>query len=184
VTPTHPASESVLGGTLRGVDRDSLTGLANRDLFRKRLLRAVERVRKSPQQRFAVLFLDLDRFKDVNDVFGHILGDELLVQVAGRLEESVRPGDVIARYGGDEFVILLEHISSVNDVLAVSERISVCLARPFPLDGQDVRLAASIGIALSDTGYRTVEEILRDADSAMYRAKEEGERGIGSSIGT
>jgi diguanylate cyclase (GGDEF)-like protein len=173
-TAQRGEGETARAGTSSRADLDSLTGLANRELFRKRLQRAIERIRKRPDDRFAVLFLDLDRFKDVNDAFGHVLGDELLVQAARRLDESVRPGDVLARYGGDEFVILLEDVGSVNDVLAVTERIAERLALPFSLEGQDVRLTASVGIALSDTGYGTVEDLLRDADSAMYRAKEEG----------
>jgi diguanylate cyclase (GGDEF)-like protein/PAS domain S-box-containing protein len=158
-------------------DRDALTGLANRALFNKVLRRAIERVRRNSDLRFAVLFLDLDGFKQVNDSLGHLVGDQLLVSVARRLEEAVRPGDVLVRFGGDEFVILLEYVGGLADVLAVADRIQERLARPFRLDGRDLRISASVGIALSDTGYSTVDEVIRDADSAMYRAKEEGSGG-------
>ncbi len=173
----HRTAEAAVPEPSAPVGHDPLTGLATRELFVKVLRRGIERVRRNPELRFAVLFLDLDGFKEVNDELGHVRGDELLVKVARRLEEAVRPGDVLVRFGGDEFVILLEYVGGMADVVAVAERIQDRLGRRFTVDGRDLEITASIGIALSDTGYSSVEEVIRDADSAMYRAKEEGSGG-------
>lgn len=149
---------------------DALTGLANRSLFIGRLERAIQR----PDVQFAVLFLDLDRFKNINDSLGHGVGDLLLVETARRLERSLRPWDTVARLGGDEFTILLERIQGEHDAVDVAERIQHSLAVPVKLGRHEVFTAASIGIALSASGYQHPDEVLRDADTAMYRAKARG----------
>jgi PAS domain S-box-containing protein len=167
---------------------DPLTGLPNRVLFLDRLGRSIERAKRHGEA-FAVLFLDLDRFKLVNDSLGHHAGDRLLIAIAERLERSVRTADTvarvsgehgtasaagehtIARLGGDEFTILLEGIKHVSDAVRVAERIQENLRYPFVLDGHELFTTASIGIATSETGYDEPEELLRDADTAMYQAK-------------
>jgi diguanylate cyclase (GGDEF)-like protein len=151
---------------------DSLTGLPNRNLLIDRLKLLINRVKRQKDHLFAVIFFDLDRFKIINDSLGHMFGDQLLIAIARRLELCVRPTDTVARFGGDEFVILLDGIEDVNDATRVSERIQNEIKLPFNLDGQgDVFTSASIGIALSNLGYDRPEDILRDADAAMYRAK-------------
>jgi diguanylate cyclase (GGDEF)-like protein len=153
---------------------DALTGLANRALFRDRVSHALERTGREAHA-LAVLFLDLDGFKAVNDSLGHARGDELLVLVAKRLSSCVRPGDTVARLGGDEFAILLEQIDSTADAIATGERVRDVLAAPLVLDGREVLVQGSIGIAATDDGKATAEELLRNADLAMYRAKARGE---------
>jgi diguanylate cyclase (GGDEF)-like protein/PAS domain S-box-containing protein len=153
---------------------DSLTGLPNRALFMDRLGHAVERVKRHEDSVFAVLFIDLDRFKVVNDSLGHMSGDRLLMTTAKRLEHCLRSGDTLARLGGDEFTILLEDIKDINDATNVAQRVQASLTLPFSLSGQEVFITASIGIVLSTTGYERLEDILRDADTAMYRAKAQG----------
>jgi diguanylate cyclase (GGDEF)-like protein/PAS domain S-box-containing protein len=150
---------------------DSLTGLSNRSLLEMRLRQVLERSRREPSLRFAVLFLDLDRFKIVNDSLGHVVGDLLLVEFARRLSACVRPSDTVARLGGDEFIILLEDIREDIDGSRVANRIHDVLVQPFILNGQEVFTTASIGIAPGSPNYRSVEDLLRDADAAMYRAK-------------
>ncbi|NEU76864.1 EAL domain-containing protein [Hassallia byssoidea VB512170] len=150
---------------------DGLTGLANRSLFMEHLERAVEYGKRDRDFQFAVLFVDLDRFKLINDSLGHLLGDKLLIAIVGRLQACVRPTDIIARFGGDEFTILLENLSDVSDTIRVADRIQTELSLPFNLSGQEVFITASIGIALSATGYNQAEDLMRDADIAMYRAK-------------
>jgi diguanylate cyclase (GGDEF)-like protein/PAS domain S-box-containing protein len=154
---------------------DTLTGLPNRALFMNRLQHLFHRARRTPEGLlFAVLYFDLDRFKSVNDGLGHLAGDELLVGIARRLEQHMRPSDTLARLGGDEFTVLLEDISSEADATRVADRIQQELASPFVLSGHELYTSASIGIALSLSGYARPEDMLRDADTAMYRAKAAG----------
>ncbi|HEX6748887.1 MAG TPA: EAL domain-containing protein [Longimicrobium sp.] len=149
---------------------DSLTGLPNRHLFMERLGEALLRF-NAGGHRFAVLFLDLDRFKVVNDSLGHHVGDELLVAVARRLLENVRATDTVARFGGDEFAILLTNLEEANDATMIAERVVQAVSAPVNLSGYEVFTSASIGIALSTLGYDRPEYLLRNADMAMYRAK-------------
>jgi diguanylate cyclase (GGDEF)-like protein/PAS domain S-box-containing protein len=153
---------------------DGLTDLANRTHFHQRLAAAVERSRTDAQQRFAVLFLDLDRFKVVNDSLGHLAGNSLLRDVAQRLCTCVRPGDLVARLGGDEFAILLEHLPDLETGSRLAQRMLDALNRPMMVNGTEVVPSASVGMTFSDLGYRTVDEVLRDADLAMYEAKSRG----------
>jgi diguanylate cyclase (GGDEF)-like protein len=150
---------------------DSLTGLPNRVLFLKRLEQALKRIKLKPDYHFAVLFLDCDRFKLVNDSFGHLVGDELLVAIARRLEASLSPFDTLARFGGDEFTILLENIKDIRMATAVAENILQKLSLPFRLSRHEVFINASIGINWGNPNYEKPEYLLRDADIAMYRAK-------------
>lgn len=154
--------------------QDALTGLPNRVLFMDRLGVAVEHAKQNQDYLFAVLFLDLDRFKIINDSLGHLIGDQLLIAIAHRLKTCLRPIDTVARLGGDEFTILIENIQDVSDAIRVAERVQAELRLPYPIDGQEVYTSASIGIALSNIGYDTPEDVLRDADIAMYQAKSQG----------
>jgi len=153
---------------------DSLTSLPNRALFLDRLQHCLDHSRRKPKAFFAVLFLDLDRFKVINDSLGHGVGDRLLIAIAHRLLSALRPSDTVARLGGDEFVILLEEIHGLPEAVRVADRIQAVLADPFELDGNEVFTSASLGIAFSNTNYRSPEELVRDADTAMYRAKARG----------
>ncbi|HVR97055.1 MAG TPA: EAL domain-containing protein [Thermoanaerobaculia bacterium] len=153
---------------------DGLTGLPNRVLFLDRLASSLARAKRHANHIFAVLFLDLDRFKLVNDSLGHAAGDQLLSEVARRLETCVRLGDTVARLGGDEFAILLEEVGDISDATRVAVRIHQALATPCDLDGRQVFTSVSVGIALSVTGYNVPERVLQDADTAMYRAKRLG----------
>ena len=157
---------------------DSLTDLANRNCFNERLEVAVERSRTDPDTRFAVLFLDLDRFKVINDSLGHIAGNTLLQEIARRLADGVRPGDLVARLGGDEFAVLLEHVNARDDAVLLAQRLLAALSVPMMINGTEVLPGASIGITLSDLGYRNADEVLRDADLAMYAAKAEGRKRV------
>ncbi|MCF2146748.1 EAL domain-containing protein [Desmonostoc muscorum LEGE 12446] len=151
---------------------DALTGLPNRAAFINRLRHAINYSKRHSNYVFAVLFIDLDRFKAINDSFGHLKGDQFLLAIASRLEVCVRSIDTAARLGGDEFTILLEGIQDVSDAIKVAERVEHELRLPFELDGQEIFTTASIGIALSSTvDYQQPEDVLRDADTAMYRAK-------------
>jgi diguanylate cyclase (GGDEF)-like protein/PAS domain S-box-containing protein len=153
---------------------DALTELPNRALFMDRLCRALESSRRRPDNGFAVLFLDLDRFKVINDSLGHTFGDQLLLSVAQRLALSVRASDTVARLGGDEFTVLLEDLEQMTEAVRTAQRIQESLAAPFRIDDHEVFTSVSIGIALSATRYANAEEVLRDADIAMYRAKSRG----------
>jgi len=153
---------------------DGLTGLANRTLFMDHLQQTIKRGKRRDSRNYAVLFLDLDRFKIVNDSLGHAEGDNLLKEAARRLEECLRFGDLLARLGGDEFTILLDELNDINDAILIAERIQNDLKVPFILGGREVFISASIGIALSTIGHNRAEDMLRDADIAMYRAKAKG----------
>lgn len=153
---------------------DQLTGLPNRTLFIDRLKQAFEQAQRQDNYLFAVLFLDLDRFKVINDSLGHLQGDQLLREIAERLKACLRVTDTAARLGGDEFTILLEKLKDTNDALCISNRIQQVLSLPFNLDGQEVFTSASIGIAFSEISYDKPEDLLRDADTAMYHAKSQG----------
>ena len=150
---------------------DSLTDLPNRHLFMDRLGQTLRRTRRRRKRKVAVLFMDLDNFKVVNDSLGHELGDELLVAVVERLRGSLRPEDTLARFGGDEFTVLIEDVESPEDVVRVAERILEGLREPFVIHERELFVSASVGIALSNARQESPEELLRNADVAMYRAK-------------
>jgi diguanylate cyclase (GGDEF)-like protein/PAS domain S-box-containing protein len=152
---------------------DGLTGLPNRALFMDRLQRAME-MRRRHDALFAVLFLDLDRFKVVNDSLGHTFGDELLVGVAQRLTSMLRASDTVARLGGDEFAMLIEAIERDTDAVRAAQRVQDAVSAPFRIGAHDIYTTVSIGIALSSSGHQRPEDVLRDADIAMYRAKARG----------
>jgi diguanylate cyclase (GGDEF)-like protein/PAS domain S-box-containing protein len=153
---------------------DGLTNLANRSRFNECLLQALENHRADPNRHFAVMYLDFDRFKLINDSLGHSAGDEFLLKVARRIQEHVRPSDVLARLGGDEFAVLTEHVGNTHHAIALAERLQQVLRKPLQVAGKEISTSASIGITFSDVGYRTPEEVLRDADLAMYKAKAKG----------
>ncbi len=153
---------------------DTLTDLPNRVSFMDHLRQAVERGASNEHARFAVLFLDLDRFKVINDSLGHAVGDKLLIAIAERLTVCVRPGDVVARLGGDEFTILLNRSGDTTEVARVAERLQTRISAPFKIDNYEVFTTASIGIVNSSSVTRSAEDFLRDADAAMYRAKDSG----------
>lgn len=153
---------------------DPLTGLPNRALMLDRLEHCFKRMKRNPTLFFAVLFLDLDRFKFINDSLGHWAGDQLLVEVGERLKSVVREGDTVARQSGDEFTILLDELQTHEDALLVATRIQKALTEAFHVGEQDVYVNVSIGIAFSNRAYEHANELLRDADTAMYRAKANG----------
>jgi diguanylate cyclase (GGDEF)-like protein/PAS domain S-box-containing protein len=159
---------------------DGLTGLANRNLLKDRLEQAIKRSQRYEDKLFAVLFLDLDRFKFINDSLGHVIGDRLLLEVVQRLRNCQRVGDTLARFGGDEFVILLQDLNDTDEAIQVAERIHQVLREPIMLGRSEIFISTSIGIAISGslppyTKYTQVSDILRDADLAMYRAKASGQ---------
>jgi diguanylate cyclase (GGDEF)-like protein len=169
VTPRKKAEELLRYQAVH----DGLTGLPNRTAFLERMERSIARCRFNPEYNFAVFFLDLDRFKLVNDSLGHLSGDQLLVAVARRLVGCLRPGDMVAHAGGDEFMLLVDHIESALDATYVAKRIQRSLSVPVVVSGQEVFVSASMGITLSGTS-QTPGDMLRDADTAMYRAKTRG----------
>jgi diguanylate cyclase (GGDEF)-like protein/PAS domain S-box-containing protein len=154
---------------------DSLTGLPNRSLFKEYLKTAISRSKRSKGHLFAVLFCDLDRFKNINDSLGHTVGDELLISISQRLGQSIRQNiDIVARLGGDEFAILLDGMADTNVAIHITRRIQESLRTAVEVGGHEIFATTSIGIALSTTGYTNPEDLLRDADTAMYRAKARG----------
>ncbi|MBZ2171137.1 EAL domain-containing protein [Desulfovibrio sp. DS-1] len=153
---------------------DPLTGLPNRALLLDRIERAIQRRRRNDSYRFAVLMLDLDRFKFINDSHGHTTGDNLLVEVARRMRPVVRAGDTVARLGGDEFALLLEDVDSPRRIVQITRRLLAALERPVRMGAKVVRTSASIGMVLRTQGYDTADALLRDADIAMYQAKAQG----------
>jgi diguanylate cyclase (GGDEF)-like protein len=165
---------------LHNAYHDSLTGLANRVMFLDRLKQSFFRAKRMKDYIFAVLFLDIDNFKVINDSLGHAVGDKLLIAFANRLSENLREMDYVSRYnriarfGGDEFAILLDDIAEESNVLIVANRLNELLTKPFLINGKDVYITTSTGITISTLGYTAPEDMLRDADIAMYRAKEMG----------
>ncbi len=170
VTPDARAESFGLG--LPG--HDPLTGLPDRRLFERRLTRAFEESLRSESYRFAVCFIDLDGFKAVNDRFGHLIGDRALCEAARRLVGCVRPSDMAARFGGDEFTVFLDELRDESNAAAVARRILEQLEMPLAINGADVRLGASVGVAARSADCRGVEDLLHRADRAMYRAKSLG----------
>jgi diguanylate cyclase (GGDEF)-like protein len=166
----HLAEAQLVHGALH----DPLTNLPNRAYFMERVAEAIERTRREADYRFAVLFLDIDHFKVVNDSLGHLAGDDLLVAIARRLEATTRPTDLVARLGGDEFTLLLEDVPDEREAELVARRVQRDLQASFSIAGHDVFATPSIGIALAGPAYSRPEELLRDADTAMYRAKARG----------
>ena len=156
------------------VMHDSLTGLPNRLYLRDRVERAIAGVQRNPNRRFALLYLDVDRFKIINDSLGHLAGDKVLQEVARRLSECMRDPDVVARLSGDEFALLLEDTPIPQAACKVAQRVIEALQKPLFLNDKELHPSASIGIAIGDQRYRTTDEILRDADIALYRAKSAG----------
>jgi Amt family ammonium transporter len=153
---------------------DSLTDIPNRVLFMERLQRSIERRKRRKDYFFAVMLIDLDRFKYVNDSLGHFAGDKLLIEVARRFRQCLREVDTVARLGGDEFAVLLEEIDAKADVIHIARRLQKTAEEPFYIENHHVHISASIGIVVQTKWYSTSENILRDADNAMYRAKEQG----------
>jgi diguanylate cyclase (GGDEF)-like protein len=155
---------------------DPLTGLPNRTYLMARLTESIARHSTHPEQRYAVLFLDLDRFKVVNDSVGHLVGDELLKEAGARIAANVGRRGTIARLGGDEFAVLVDSVREASEVTDVAERIILAMEEPFRVVGKELYSSTSIGVVLADSHYATPAEILRDADVALYRAKAKGRR--------
>ena len=153
---------------------DSLTGLPNRVLFLDRLGQRLDHSLRHPENPFVVLFIDLDRFKVINDSLGHAVGDQMLIHAARRLTDCLRPEDTVARLGGDEFGILMNDFNEIGDALHIAERVQGQLSSPDLVEGFDRSSTASIGIAIYNNRYKEPQELLRDADAAMYRAKAMG----------
>jgi diguanylate cyclase (GGDEF)-like protein len=153
---------------------DPLTGLPNRTLFMDRVDMAMCRSHRLAAHRYAVLFIDLDRFKLINDNLGHVVGDQLLMAIADLLRQCIRAGDTVARLGGDEFTILLDDIKALDEVKIVAARIQDKLKAPISIDGNEISIGASVGIALGSSLYTKAVDLLHDADIALYQAKENG----------
>ena len=170
ITADRRAEQQLLHGAMH----DPLTDLSNRTFFIERVAQALDRSRHDDEYRFAVLFLDFDKFKVVNDSLGHAAGDRLLRGIAERLRGCIRPCDVVARFGGDEFTLLLEGVSALPDVEEATRRIQECFNAPFDLEGRRVFVTVSIGVALSVHAFDGPDDLLRASDMAMYRAKARG----------
>jgi diguanylate cyclase (GGDEF)-like protein len=153
---------------------DSLTGLPNRSLFMDRVEMAMQRLKRFPKFLFAVLFIDLDGFKQVNDQFGHGVGDQLLIAVSDILRHYVRANDTVARLGGDEFTILLDSVANLSEVCGIAERLQDAMKTPLTLTEHSIQARASIGIVLATEAYSQAADLLRDADIALYQAKDHG----------
>lgn len=153
---------------------DALTGLPNRPLFLDRLKQQLNHAKRRDEYNFAILFLDLDRFKLINDTHGHLVGDQLLVRFAQRIESCLRPNDTVARLGGDEFAILLEDVTGVEEPRQIADRILQLMKQKFEIEGNAIQSNTSIGIAIGNSSYDHPNDVLRDADTAMYRAKSRG----------
>jgi diguanylate cyclase (GGDEF)-like protein/PAS domain S-box-containing protein len=172
---TDVTERALVQEQLRSVGtHDPLTGLCNRAVFIEQLARRLEDFKERRGGRFATLYLDLDRFKVVNDSLGHMIGDQLLTAVSRRIEGCLRPGDALARLGGDEFAVLLNGVSDETQANAVAMRIQDALKAPVVIGGREVFTSASIGIAFAGRDYNTPDDIMRDADTAMYHAKSRG----------
>ena len=163
---------------IRNINHDPLTQLPNRNLLRENIQEAINLRKKAPDFNFALLFLDLDDFKLVNDSLGHPVGDDLLVVLAKRFRSLIKPGDTIARFGGDEFAILCLDYGSEEELIELGQEILRAIAVPFNLNDTDIHVAGSLGITIAALDYRSANEMIRDADIAMYRAKEKGENGF------
>ncbi|MDX1437597.1 MAG: EAL domain-containing protein [Anaerolineales bacterium] len=174
ITERYHDQDRVLEEAIHGALHDPLTGLPNRSLFMGLLERSFSRQRRRPDYIYAVLFLDLDHFKEVNDRFGHLAGDEALQTIANRLESRCQPGDTVARLGGDEFAILVDDFRDASQLLRFANDLQKVVNDPIILDGTAVGLSTSVGIALSTANYSDPQAILNDADKAMYRAKAHG----------
>lgn len=171
ITARREAEENLI----KNAFHDALTGLPNRFLFFERLSQVLASGERSPSQPFAVIFLDCDRFKLINDSFGHLAGDNLLIALSRRLSQRLRPADTLARRGGDEFAVLIECAGLPDTAVTLADRIHEACCQPMELNGHDVFVGVSIGIAVSeDGGYEDAHAVLRDADIAMYRAKDQG----------
>jgi diguanylate cyclase (GGDEF)-like protein len=153
---------------------DGLTGLPNRTLLMERIEFTIQQAQLNPDYMYALLFIDLDRFKFVNDSLGHAIGDQLLIEVANLLQQCLRNSDIVARLGGDEFIILLDEIKDLHDATMVGDRIQHKLRSPFEIEGQHIFTSASIGVVFGSDSYKNASDLLRDADIAMYRAKFKG----------
>jgi diguanylate cyclase (GGDEF)-like protein/PAS domain S-box-containing protein len=174
ITERKRTQESLLQEAYHNAFHDELTGLPNRALLMDRLDRALERAKRHSDYAFAILFLDIDQFKDVNDKFGHAIGDQFLTAIAKRLAASLHTRDTVARLGGDEFSVLLDDIRNPIDALKAAEQIQAQLRSPFQIESHEISTSASIGISLSASGYHSPDAMLSDADKAMYRAKAHG----------
>lgn len=157
---------------------DELTGLANRNYFKKEFYRKIKKIDKKSNNITAILFMDLDRFKEINDSFGHKFGDEVLIEVAKRFKTVMRNNDLICRQGGDEFLILIDNISSMDSLVKIVDKIMMSITDPIFYKNQKIHLTISIGISIYPNDGKTIDDLLKNADSAMYEAKEEGRNGF------